>query len=134
MTVGTETADKLPAADWLPFFIKAGVLAKALNDTGSARGKTIKIGQFLTPNVNRTVPIQIKGRGGRATLRVRVGTHAKEKLYFFEIVWDAPIPETGDAPGPKKATGIKKQEPPEKPPSETHTGKTEKSGNDEEWE
>ena len=87
----TKPNKKLPAADWLPFFIKADVLTKALAETHSAKGKTIKIGQFLTPNVNQTVPVQVKGRSGKATLRVEMKGHGKEKRYFFEVEWDSVV-------------------------------------------
>ncbi|MBA4192401.1 MAG: hypothetical protein C0467_30910 [Planctomycetaceae bacterium] len=136
----SKTIDKLPAADWLPFFVKADILAKALTGAHSMKAKTIKIGQFLSPNVNRTVPIQVRGRSGHATLRVKLGK-AKSKLYFFEVTWDSP--ETTEKK-PKKASAVKGPTVAKAPPSKAASTKPQtstkpaakglKPGNDEVWE
>lgn len=140
----TKLVDKLPAADWLPFFAKADILTQALTETHSAKAKTIKIGQFLSPNVNRPVPIQVNGRSGHATLRVKKGT-AKSKRYFFEITWDAPEtsatkkantnktakPNKGPVqsqPAPSKAASTKV------PSTKKPVPKSAKPGNNETWE
>jgi hypothetical protein len=133
----------------MALFVKANVLSKAMADTGSAKGKAVKIGQFLTPNVNRTVPIQVKGRSGRATLRAQAGTRGKEKLYYFEVSWDVADPNPTDEPiefGNKTAAGVVKALAPKmNVPTETamHATSTDKtatpgglsagSGNGEEW-
>jgi len=87
----THTAEKLPASAWFPFFEKADLLTKALNETQSMKGRTIKIGRFFGPNLNRPVPIQVGGRSGFATLRVENDNHARSKRYFFEIAWEVAV-------------------------------------------
>ncbi len=134
-----KSAGKLPAADWLPLFAKADVLTKSLSETHSMKAKTIKIGQFLSPNVNRTVPVQVRGRSGHATLRVKPGK-AKSKLYFFEVIWDSP--ETTEKK-PKKAIAVKGPTVAKAPPSKAASTKPQtstktvakgsKPGNDEVW-
>jgi hypothetical protein len=73
--------------DWEPVFAKAGVLVEELAATKSSRGRATKIGQFFGPLLGREVPIQVKGRTGKAVLRVDEG-RAKERRYVFEISWD----------------------------------------------
>lgn len=84
-----KTTDMAPATDWLVYLVKADILTEALTGKGSLHSKVIKIGNFLGPNINRTVPIQVKGRNGHATLRRKKGA-ANSKLYYFEVVWDTP--------------------------------------------
>lgn len=140
----TKATDKLPASDWLPFFTRADILTQALTETHTTKAKTIKIGQFLSPNVDRPVPIQVGGRSGHATLRVKKGK-AKSKLYFFEITWDAPeISEKKKGKTNKKAKSnqgpIKSQPTPPKaastkvPSTKKPVPKGSKLGNDEKWE
>ncbi len=139
-----KVSDKLPAADWLPFFVEADVLTQALTETHSAKAKTIKIGQFLSPNVGRTVPIQVNGRSGHATLRVESQKHAKSKRYYFEITWDAPEPSGKKLNANKKAkAGKKPTEPqptsskaalPKVPSTKKSVSGGSKPGNHEEWE
>jgi hypothetical protein len=81
--------DMATATDWLKYFGHADIMTKVLADISSERGKTIRIGNYLSPNVDRTVPIQVKGRSGSATLRRKKGS-AHSKLYYFEVVWDTP--------------------------------------------
>jgi hypothetical protein len=78
---------KLSPKDWEPYFRKAKVRVKDLDDCMSNKAKTIKIGHFLSPNVNREVPVEVQGRAGKAVLRVEEG-RAKGKRYFFEVTWD----------------------------------------------
>ena len=140
----TKSTDKLPATDWLPFFARADILTQALAETHSAKAKTIKIGQFLSPNVNRPVPIQVDGRSGLATLRVESKKHAKSKRYFFEITWDEPETskkkaKTNKTTKPNKVP-VKTQPAPSKaastkvPSSKKPVPKVSKPGNDEKWE
>ncbi len=79
----------LPAAKWEILFKKAGIEREKLEATKSERARTTIIGNFLSQNVGREVPIEINGQIGKATLRVVVGS-AKQKRYFFEILWDEP--------------------------------------------
>src|SRR5437763_3254763 len=83
----------LPPKDWEKFFREANVRAEALAECKSERSKSVKMGQFLSPHVGREVPIQVKGLTGRAVLRVEKG-RSKEKRYFFEVHWDAPVVPT----------------------------------------
>src|SRR5205085_9959781 len=80
--------------------------------------KSTRIGQFLAPFVGRYVAIQVKGRTGRATLRVEEG-RSREKKYFFEIVWDS---AAGDAPatGPES---VPRPRPPDAPAPRTRRGR-----------
>jgi hypothetical protein len=84
-------------------FIKAGVRADELTDTKSSQAKAIKIGQFFTPLVGREVVIQVKGRTGKAVLRVEKG-RANEKRYYFDISWQAADGATAKARPSSKAT------------------------------
>jgi hypothetical protein len=80
---------RIPAADWWRFFKAAGVREEELEMCKSAQARAIKIGQFLAPKVGRAVPVQVRGRAGRAVLRVE-GGRSREKCYFFEVTWDEP--------------------------------------------
>lgn len=107
--------NKKTAKDWEPYFRKANVRVEDLDASKSSRSKTIKIGQFLSPNVGREVPIQVGDRSGKAVLRVEEG-HAKEKRYFFEIMWDADVGIPGKSKvkaattvGAKKASSKQKK-------------------------
>jgi hypothetical protein len=71
----------LPATGWLPIFTAANILTD--------KGKSVKMGKFLTRNVDRRVPIQVNGRTGNATLKPDP-CRANEKRYYFEVTWDTP--------------------------------------------
>ncbi len=75
------------AKDWEQIFIKAGVLAEELAAAKGCRAKATKIGRFFGPMPGREVPIQIKGRTGKAVLRVEEA-RAKERRYYFEVTLD----------------------------------------------
>lgn len=94
-------------AEWEKLFQDANVRVEELTASKSARAKAVKIGQFLSPLVGRGVPIQVKGRTGQAVLRVQEG-RAKEKRYFFEVVWEAPATEEPAPSGAGKPSGAKK--------------------------
>ncbi|VTU00921.1 unnamed protein product [Gemmataceae bacterium] len=79
---------KLTAEGWLRFFLRSNLLNKELTEAKSAKAKSILIGKFLGRNVDRTVPIQVGGRSGLATLRVEP-RRSNQKRYFFEVRWDA---------------------------------------------
>jgi hypothetical protein len=78
-----------PVPDWERFFHKAGVRTEELGGCKGRRAKSIRIGQFLSPLVGREVPIEVRGRTGRAVLRSVPG-RSRTKRYVFEIVWDEP--------------------------------------------
>lgn len=119
---------KLTAAEWLPIFVDAGIRADELGESKSKQAKSIKIGQFLSPNVGRTVAVEVGGRVGKAVLRVEQD-RSKMKRYYFEFSWDATPQEeetgkkkakkTGKAGGKQKDTpsGKKKPETSTKTPS-----------------
>jgi hypothetical protein len=80
--------NKLACEDWEPYFRRAKVRVEDLDACKSNRAKAIKIGRFLSPNVNRPVPIECAGRRGKAVLRMEE-RRAKGKYYFFEVIWEA---------------------------------------------
>jgi hypothetical protein len=154
----SDTIRKLLAAGWESFFRKAGVRVEDLNASKSNRTRAIKIGQFLSPHVNREVPVQVKGRTGKAVLRAEEG-RAKEKRYFFVVTWDdeptastpvhdnshtvaKPTPAEKRTPGPKRKSrrGKKVKKPragvpaPDKPAAKgTAADKNNEAGNSEDW-
>jgi hypothetical protein len=77
----------LTPKSWEPYFRTARVLVEDLDACKSARAKTVKIGLFFGRNVGREVPIEDKGRTGKAVLRVDEG-RARERRYYFEVMWD----------------------------------------------
>jgi hypothetical protein len=79
---------KLRPKDWLPFFEEAGVQTEELSQCKGNHSKAIKVGQFLSPKVDREVRIQVGDRTGKAVLRVELD-RSKTKRYFFEVSWDA---------------------------------------------
>src|SRR5207248_1459824 len=63
-------------------------------------GRATRIGQFFGPLLGREVPIQSRGRTGKAVLRVTEG-RSKERRYYFEVFWDdVPRPDTASDDGP----------------------------------
>jgi hypothetical protein len=120
----------LAPQDWEKFFLQANVRVEALAECKSERSKAVKMGQFLSPMVGREVPIQVKGRSGRAVLRTEEG-RSKVKLYFFEVHWDVPDAQTSPTPGagkdnkgPKKPGGKKTAEKTKAKGSKTARGGT----------
>ena len=134
-----QPGDKLLPSDWLPIFKRAGILAETLTDLVSKHAKSIRAGQFLSPNVGRTVPIQANRRSGQATLRVEFANRAKGKRYFFEVTWDAPAvdgkleaePTTKPTGPPKPAL---KSHPPTPSAAKPPAPGVSRPGNDEPWE
>jgi hypothetical protein len=92
-------ADPAPApktlkpGEWASYAQEAGLLDA---DDRNARSKAVKIGKFLTPNVGRSVRVDVGGRTGTAVLRSS-GERANAKHYHFDVCWDAPTPDTGAA-------------------------------------
>src|SRR5262249_18526216 len=80
----------LKPGDWESYCVQAGIL-NSEGDTSarqSAHARSVRIGNFLSRFVDREVPVAVKGRTGKATLRVHKG-RARAKLYYFEVRWDA---------------------------------------------
>jgi hypothetical protein len=107
---------KLAAREWGRYFREANVRVGELDSCRSSRARAIRIGQFLTPNVGREVPVEVNGRAGRAVLRVEEG-RAKVKRYFFEVTWDDAA-AAGAAP-PEEARA---EEPQARPPGAGQNG------------
>ncbi len=76
-----------PGSELDRHFRAANVHVEELESCKSNRAKAIKIGQFLGPVVGREVPIQVKGRTGKAILKSLDG-RSGQKLYYAEIRWD----------------------------------------------
>lgn len=106
-----------PPKEWVPFFDKANIRADDLAACKSNKAKSIKIGLFLSPKVGRAVPIEVKGRTGKAVLRVEEG-RAKEKRYYFVVTWDdkAVDIQKGSKKLPKKDKKKQEQAPQKKAP------------------
>jgi hypothetical protein len=96
-------ARKLMAKDWEMYFRKAAVRVEELDVAKGNRARAIRIGNFLSPNVGREVPIEAKGRTGRAVLRLEEG-RSKQKLYFFEVTWDDAVPAPASMEGSTTST------------------------------
>ena len=58
----------LPAGKWESLFKKVGIEKEKLETTKSEAARRTIIGNFLSQNVGREVPIEINGRTGKATL------------------------------------------------------------------
>ena len=101
----------LPPREWEPFFRKAGVRVEELDGAKSSKARSIKIGLFLSPLVDREVPIQVEGRSGKAVLRV-ADRRSKEKRYYFDVTWDH---ESDGGTVPVKNTGAENDQ--VKPPA-----------------
>jgi hypothetical protein len=82
-----SAASGLPAGEWLNIFRSAKVEVERLDATKSARGRATIIGNFLARMLNRSVPIEVDGRPGKATLRKEAG-RARKQLYYFEVVFE----------------------------------------------
>ena len=77
----------LPPGQWEGHFRTAGVLVEELDGVRSAQARATILGNFLSQNQDREVPIQVGDRSGRARLCV-AGGDGKPRRYFFAIVWD----------------------------------------------
>jgi hypothetical protein len=97
------------------------------------RAKAIAAGKYLATMVDHTVQVTVNGRTGKATLRV-VEARAREKRYWFEIIWDDNNSnETRPSkPAPKPSKNVPKKAKLE--PAVTPTSNPPAGGNDEKWE
>ena len=77
----------LPPAKWQDHFRTARVLVEELDGARSAQARATILGNFLSQNQGREVPIKAGDRSGRARLCV-AGGDGKPRRYFFAIVWD----------------------------------------------
>jgi hypothetical protein len=141
MAVGAESRGA-PAKDWVPVFVKAGVMAEVF-EKGSRSSKGTKIGKFFSPFIGREVPIEPDGRVGRAVLHVENG-RSRERRYYFAVSWEdantvptsQPAPCSGTAPIGCGGPGIPALSPSSHdvgPPHGTAESQS-TSGNSEDWQ
>jgi len=124
----------LPAAKWLPILDAAGLTPQSLADAKTPHARAIKLGQWLSAKVGRELRVCIRGRNGKAVLRV-IGARANEKRYYVEITWDR-----AQKPAPPKALKGSVSKPKKKEKSSGKhkavtkpAGKHKSGGNEEEW-
>jgi hypothetical protein len=100
---------------WEQYFRRAGIQVEALDAARSGQARATILGNFLSQNQGRDVPIQVGGRSGTARLRVEEGGK-RQRRYHFQVAWDeAPPPDSAppekapltdglaDEPGPASA-------------------------------
>jgi hypothetical protein len=80
-------APGLPPAKWQDHFRTSRVLVEELDGARSAQARATILGNFLSQNQGREVPIQVGDRSGRARLCV-AGGDGKPRRYYFAIAWD----------------------------------------------
>ena len=80
-------ATGLPPAKWQDHFRTARVLVEELDGARSAQARATILGNFLSQNQGREVPIKAGDRSGRARLCV-AGGDGKPRRYYFAIAWD----------------------------------------------
>ena len=92
----------LSPSKWEDMFRRAKVQVEALDAAKSERARATLLGSFLSQNIGREVPIEVKGRTGKARL-LAVDAGKKQRRYWFEITWDEerpadvrqePVPDT----------------------------------------
>lgn len=83
-----QTDSGLPARDLVPLFRHANLLTEKLVENKSQTAKSTTIGGFLSPYIDRSVPIEAGSRQGRATLR-RIQGRSRSARYRFDIEWEA---------------------------------------------
>jgi hypothetical protein len=74
-------------SEWETCFRTARVVGERLEAAKSQRGKTTLMGNFLSPMIDRTVPVVGNGRTGMATL-AREEVRSRLRLYYFRVEWD----------------------------------------------
>jgi hypothetical protein len=99
----------LAAAAWEPFFRTAEIAVDRLQAAKSEKAKTTIIGTMLSQYVGREVPVAVKGRTGKATLRVET-TRARQKTYHFEVVWDVPGDSEGNSESVSNKAAVERTE------------------------
>ena len=78
-------------SEWEDLFRRAKVQVEALDAARSERARATLLGSFLSQNIGREVPIEVKGRTGKARL-LAVDAGKKQRRYWFEITWDEEQP------------------------------------------
>jgi len=81
----------LSPSKWEDMFRRAKVQVEALDAARSERARATLLGSFLSQNIGREVPIEVKGRTGKARL-LAVDAGKKQRRYWFEITWDEEQP------------------------------------------
>ena len=97
-----QKAPGLTASEFEPVFRQAGVLRHELEQTENNKARAKKIGAFLSQHVGQEVAIEVDGRHGTATLRVREG-RSRKTLYWFQVRWQD---EAADEAAPSAETVI----------------------------
>ena len=87
MPARKKDAPGLSATEWEPLFRRAGIQGPALDAARSSQAKATILGNFLSVNVDREVPIESCGVPGRAKL-VASDAGKRQKRYAFSITWD----------------------------------------------
>jgi hypothetical protein len=105
----TKDRKRCPS-EWIRYFEMAKIRTDELENCRSNHAKAIRAGQFLSPHVNRPVRIEVNGRTGTATLKAEDG-RAKERRYFFEVVWDD-APPSGRTTASTSKKDVKKSDKP----------------------
>jgi hypothetical protein len=80
-------ATGLAPGKWEDQFRTARVLVEELDGARSAQARATILGNFLSQNQGREVPIQLGDRSGRARLCLTAGD-GKPRRYYFAVVWD----------------------------------------------
>jgi hypothetical protein len=139
----TDDKQKLTPQNWERFLRDAKIHVEDLDASKSAKSRAVKIGLFLSRNVGRTVPIDVKGRTGQAVLKVAIG-RSKEKKYYFEVTWDQEsdvgtiVPVVANVPRQAVETECARQLADQGPPigekeTQLERGQDIGAGNTEEW-
>jgi hypothetical protein len=81
----------LSPSKWEDMFRRAKVQVEALDAARSERARATLLGNFLSQNLGREVPIEVKGRTGKARL-LAVNAGKKMRRYWFELTWDEEQP------------------------------------------
>ncbi len=89
----------LLSGEWEPLFRKAGIQGPALEAARSSQAKATLIGNFLSTNLGREVPVQVQTCTGRARL-VAFDAGQRQKRYAFEMAWVGPHPSSRGGNGP----------------------------------
>jgi hypothetical protein len=130
----------------VPILVAAGLSPPGIDDAKTPHAKAIKLGQWLGAKVGREIPVCVRGRNGKAVLRVVKG-RSRETQYYIEVTWEqAKTWEQAEAPEPPPTKAVKPSPKKEKPPAKGNAAskptvpksmvgrKPATGGNDEEWE
>ncbi len=98
--IAEQPADTgLSASELVPLFQQANLLTEKLAETKSQKARSAKIAAFLSPHIDRPVPIEVNQRRGQATLR-RLPGRSNTTRYRFDISWEPGESASATAPSP----------------------------------